>query len=97
MLEYFSEFYRLFTYYLLDLQQDSFRIIIQLLNGLLSDLQEITMIGYPDPEEFIQIAAVYGQELDSLHQRHIRVFGLLKDPVIEIKPAIIAVDKPGCL
>ena len=55
------------------------------------------MISYPDPEEFIQIAAVYGQELDSLHQRHIRVFSLLKDPVIEIKPAIIAVDKPGCL
>jgi len=41
------------------------------------------VIGYPNPEELIEVTAVNRQEFDPFQEGDIRVLGFLENPVIE--------------
>jgi hypothetical protein len=83
MLKYFTEFYRVLADDFLNSQQYRFRVIVQFLHGLFTDLEKVAVIGYPDPEEFIEVATVDSQEFNPFQEGDIGVLGFLENPVIE--------------
>ena len=82
-LKYAAEFLLLFVDDPLNILHDLFGVDVQLLFRLFAYPQQVAVVGHPDPEKFIQVGRINGQEFKALKQWYGRVFSLLQNPVIE--------------